>query len=110
MKLPQADRAIVDERKVREYLLSRSHPIGRLKAAFFARAGFEAKNWAALSSQLRELAVSGDATRGDAGEYGVKYLISGILKGPRGLGLEVTTVWLVPTGGGVPRLVTVYPR
>jgi hypothetical protein len=45
VKLPQADRAVVDERKVREYLLSRAHPIGRFKAAFFARAGFEAENW-----------------------------------------------------------------
>lgn len=110
MKLPRAERAIVDERKVRDYLLSKSHPIGRFKAVFFGRAGFEAKNWVALASQLRDLAVSGDATRGEASEYGVKYMISGILRGPRGLSLDVTTVWLVPTGGGAPRLVTVYPR
>lgn len=110
MKLPHADRAIVDERKVRDYLLSRSHPIGRFKAAFFARAGFEVENWVELASRLRELAVRGDATRGEAGKYGVKYMIFGILKGPRGPGLEVTTVWLVPAGGGAPRLVTVYPR
>jgi hypothetical protein len=110
VKLPGADRAVVDERKVRDYLLSRSHPIGRFKAAFFARAGFEAENWRDLASQLRELAIRGDATRGETSEYGAKYIISGILKGPRGLDLEVTTVWLVPTGGDAPRLVTVYPR
>lgn len=110
MRLPHADRAVVDERKVRDYLLSRSHPIGRFKASFFARAGFEAENWRDLASQLRELAMRGDATRGEVSEYGVKYMISGILKGPQGLNLEVTTVWLVPTKGGAPRLVTVYPR
>ena len=34
MNLPNADRAVIDARKVRSYLLSRSHPIGRFKAAF----------------------------------------------------------------------------
>ncbi len=97
MRLPNADRAIVDERKVRDYLLSRSHPIGRFKAALLARVGFEAANWGDLVLQLRELAVRGDAIRGEASTYDEKYMISGILNGPRSLNLEVTTVWLVPT-------------
>ncbi len=110
MKLPNAGHAIVEERKVRDYLLSKSHPIGRFKAALFARVGFEAEDWAELASQLRALAAHGDALRGEASKYGERYLISGILKGPRGLPLEVTTVWLVPREGSAPRLVTVYPR
>jgi filamentous hemagglutinin len=110
VKLPHADRAVVDERKVRDYLLSRAHPIGRFKAAFFARAGFEAENWFDLVSQLRELAVREDAIPGDTTEHGTKYMISGTLKGPRGPELEVTSVWIVRTPGGAPRLVTVYPR
>jgi len=110
VRLPNADRAIVDRRKVRDYLLSRSHPIGRFKAAFLACAGFEAGNWADLVSQLRELAVLGDALPGEPSEHGEKYMISGILKGPQGISLAVTTVWLVPTSGDAPRLVTVYPR
>jgi hypothetical protein len=110
VKLPNAERVVIDARKVRAYLLSRSHPIGRFKAAYFARAGFEASNWVDLVSQLRELAVRGEVVLGAATEYGQKYLISGILKGPRGVSLEVTAVWLVPTAGDTARLVTVYPR
>ena len=110
MKLPNADRAVVDEHKVRDYLLSRVHPIGRFKAAFLARAGFEAENWPELVLQLRELAVRGEAIPGDSTQYGAKYMISGTLKGSRGSGLEVTTVWIVRTPGSAPRLVTVYPR
>jgi len=110
VKLPNASGAVVDERKIRDYILSKSHPIGRFKAAFFARGGFEAENWHDLAVQLRQLAVSGEATRGESSEHGAKYMISGILKGPRGLSLEVTTVWLIPSGTSVPRLVTVYPR
>ena len=110
VKLPNADRAIVDKRKVRDYLLSRSHPIGRFKAAFLASAGFVPENWRDLATQLRELAALGDALAGDQSEHGEKYVISGILKGPQGLSLEVTTIWLVPAKGGAPRLVTVFPR
>jgi hypothetical protein len=110
MKLPNAERAVIDERKVREYLLSKSHPIGRFKAAFLARAGFEAGNWAELTSALRNLARRGEAVLGEAGEYGQKYLISGTLSGPRGVGLEVTTVWILPRPDAPPRLVTVFPR
>ena len=92
MKLPNAEQVVIDARKVRAYLLSRSHPIRRFKATFFARAGFEAGNWADLVSHLRELAVRGEAIPGVGTEYGQKYLVSGILKGPRGVSLEVTTV------------------
>ena len=80
MKLPNTERAVIDERKVREYLLSKAHPIGRFKAAFLARAGFEAGNWAELTSALRNLARRGEAVPGEAGEYGQKYLISGTLR------------------------------
>jgi hypothetical protein len=108
MKLPNAARAIIDERKVREYLLSKSHPIGRFKAALLARAGFEAANWVDLSSALFDLARSGEAILGETSEYGQKYSISG--RGPSGIALEVTTVWILPTPEAPPRLVTVFPR
>ena len=40
MKLPNGEQAIIDERKVREYLLSPSHPVGRFKLKFFSGIGF----------------------------------------------------------------------
>jgi hypothetical protein len=36
MKLPNGDRAMVHEAKVRDYLLSTDHPIGRFKARVFS--------------------------------------------------------------------------
>jgi hypothetical protein len=38
--LPNADRALIDEARIREYLLSDAHPVGRFKAAFFRSLGF----------------------------------------------------------------------
>ena len=110
MKLPNAERAVIDERKVRDYLLSRTHPIGRFKASFFARAGFTSADWQRLVQQLRSLAAHGKAVLGETSQYGQKYLISGTLTGPGGTSVEVTTVWIVQTGSDAPRLVTVHPR
>jgi hypothetical protein len=110
MKLPNAERAVIDEDKVRNYLLSRTHPIGRFKASFFARAGFGPSDWQHLILQLRSLATRGQAVQGESSQYGQKYLVSGTLTAPGGTSVEVTTVWLVLTGSDTPRLVTVHPR
>ena len=38
--VPNRDQAIIDLAKVSDYLLSRSHPVGRAKARLFNRFGF----------------------------------------------------------------------
>jgi uncharacterized protein DUF6883 len=110
VRLPNAWRAIIEERKVRDYLLSRSHPVGRFKAAQLARAGFEQTDWRALVTQLRRLAVRGTAIRGESTAYGQKYTVSGTLKRSGREGIRVLTVWIVPAPGRPPRLVTLLPR
>ena len=110
MRLPNAWRAIVEERKVRRYLLSRTHPVGRFKAAELARAGFEESDWRALVTQLRRLAVRGHAVPGASTAYGQKYLVSGTLRRSGWDGFKVQTVWIVTGPGRPPRLVTLFPR
>ena len=108
MKLPNADKAQVPEEKLRGYVLSTDHQIGRFKAQFFAGLGFSAGNWEQLRDRLLELAA-GDAELGEATKYGQKYIISGTLAGPGGRA-RVQSVWIVLTGDDIPRFVTVYPR
>ncbi len=110
MKLPSGDRAEIDERKLREYLLSPSHPVGRFKAAFFARVGFTSNNWRDLESELRRLAIEADAEPAQPSVFGRKYLTLGTLAGPGGAAAPVVVVWIIPAGRDTPRLVTVYPR
>jgi hypothetical protein len=61
MKLPNAQKAIVDEKKVREYLLSPSHPVGRFKAKFFGSIGFPPEAWSPFLKALQRLAEEGEA-------------------------------------------------
>jgi len=110
MKLPNSDRATIDERKLIDYVLSPEHPIGRFKAAFFRRHGFSVDNWQALGEQLLSLAWNEDAEEGERSRYGQKYLVSGILRGNSGQEVEVQSVWIILHGDDIPRLVTVYPR
>jgi len=109
MKLPSAERAAIAPAKIRDYLLSTSHPVGRFKAPFFASLGYTSVNWLRLDKDLRDLAVSGDAELGKDSPYGQKYEIRGTLRGPSGRFAEVLTVWIILFGGDVPQFVTAFP-
>jgi len=41
--------------------------------------------------------------------YGDKYIVKGLLKGPSGETVGVTTVWVVKKSEDSPRLITAYP-
>jgi hypothetical protein len=110
MNLPNGNAATVDERKVRDYLLSTSHPVGRFKARFFDSLGFVAENWQDLARAILELATQGDAQLVQDNELGSKYLVAGALTGPQGRSVDVVSVWIIRTGSDTPRLVTVYPK
>jgi hypothetical protein len=72
MKLPGAEQAVVEPEKVRDYLLSLEHSVGRSKARFFTRLGFVRDRWPELQQVLLALAQTGEAEIGDATELGQK--------------------------------------
>jgi hypothetical protein len=109
MVLPRTEDAVVDVAKVRDYLLSHEHPIGRFKAVFFESLGYARVDWMRLQSDLLDLCRSHDAVEGQASQFGRKYEVRGTLKGPSGREAEVVTVWVVLVGEDVPRFVTAYP-
>ena len=109
MGLPGAEGAVVEPRKLRDYLLSPSHPLGRFKAAFFARLGYTQEAWGVLSADLRRHAESGEASAAQAFRFGQKYEVTGILKGPAGKEAEVVSIWIILAGEDFPRFVTAFP-
>ena len=109
MKLPNCGKAVVEERKVRDYLLSASHPVGRFKARFFAGIGFSSEDWSVLQRELRQIAVAGEAQLVQESAFGRKYLVLGTVTGSKGRAAEVATIWIIRSGDDTPRLVTVYP-
>ncbi len=109
MKLPRAEAVQIDATKVRDYLLSRTHPVGRFKARVFAAVGFDDAKADAFIAEVRRIAAVGDVAEVEDFEYGRKYTVPGELTGPAG-SLQVLTVWIQEPGRADVRLVTVRPR
>jgi len=109
VRLPNGNKAIVEEAKLVDYVLSQTHPIGRFKARFFTSLGIGPENWELLHSGLLSMAATADAKLGQATEFGQKYLIPGHIEGPQ-KSADVLSVWIILVGEDCPRLVTVYPR
>jgi hypothetical protein len=82
MKLPAAQLAIVEPAKIRDYLLSSEHPVGRYKASFFTALGYTREDWQRLEAAFLHLAASEEAAPGQASEFGEKYEVRGTIKGP----------------------------
>ena len=109
MKLPNASRATGDAAKLRDYLLSPAHPVGRFKAPFFAALGYSRHQWSQLEADLRAQHLSQEAQPATTSSYGQKYEIRAILTGPAGRSAEVVSVWIILAREDLPRLVTAYP-
>lgn len=109
MKIPGGDRARIEPEKVRDYLLSLEHPVGRFKAAFLSKLGFSREEWPVLVARLRDIAISDDAVLGQASDFGQKYEVHGTLIGPSGRSAYFVTVWILLKNEDSPRFVTAYP-
>jgi hypothetical protein len=109
LKLPNANLAVIDKKKVVEYLLNREHPDNGGKADFFLGMGFYENDWEEFRSALRLLAVSASVTSTMESSHGKKYIVDGPINRPNGIERLVRSVWIVDAGETVPRLVTAYP-
>lgn len=109
MRLPGAEHAVVDAAKVRDYLLSPSHQVGRFKAQFFFALGYSQERWEILAADLRRHAADGTAVEGESSAYGQKFEIHGRLVGPSGRAAEITSVWILLRNTSAPRFITAFP-
>jgi len=109
VRLSQQD-TIIPPEKLRDYLLSPSHPDGRAKAVYLARLGYSPENWARLEADLREQHLSHEAIPARPSPYGRKYEILGPVTGPNGMTAWIRSIWIVRTEEDRARLVTLVPE
>lgn len=105
---PNFDEAIVDDSKLLDYLLARTHPVGREKARYFRSIGFKRQFPDGLRRALLFHARENRVVALQQTRFGAKYVIEGPLEAPSGSYL-VRTVWFVARHEAAPRLVTAYP-
>jgi hypothetical protein len=101
--------AVVANEKLTGYLLSRTHPIGRYKSAFFLGLGFSPDEPATLAAALKSL-LAAEVEPGEVTEFGQKVLARGEILGPKGQSGRVLAVWIILSGETQLRFVTAYPE
>ena len=109
MKVPNSDRAFIPEEKIRDYLLSTSHPVGRSKAVFFNRIGYSIDRIDLLSKDLKRILQENEVDKEVVTPYGNKYLVKGKIGAMFKKVIPVVTVWIIEKTDSVPRFVTAYP-
>jgi hypothetical protein len=104
------NRAIIQESKLCDYILSSVHALGRFKASFFISLGYSREGWRALAADLRQQHLTREAEIVEVNAFGTKYRIVGPLFGPVGRPAIVVSVWIIRSGEDAARLVTLYPE
>ena len=108
MKLPNADRAIVEIEKLRDYCLSSNHPRGRHKARVFATAlGITADDAEELRQAILSAVSIEDATPTERDEYGQRFIVDFVMV-RQDRQTDVRTSWIVRSGEDYPRLTSCY--
>ena len=109
MKIPNAERAVVDIRKLRDYRLNPEHDEGKHKAhQFYVKIGMRVDNAEELRDALLQAILTDDAKLEKNDVYGQRYTIDFTLHW-HGRQATIRSGWIINRGSEVPRLVTAYP-
>ena len=109
MIVPNAERAVVDLRKLRDYCLNPTHDEGKHKARLFAAALEMTKDDAGdLRDALLQAVKTQEAKLGRRDGYGQRYTVGFTLEyhGKRAM---IRSGWIIEHGSDTPRLTSCYP-
>jgi hypothetical protein len=109
MKIPNAERAIVDIRKLRDYCLNFEHDDGKHKAyLFFDALGITDNDAEELCDALLEAIKTHDAQLGKRDTYGQRYTVDFVYAW-KSKQATIRSEWIIEQGSDIPRLITAYP-
>ncbi len=109
MKLPNAERTVVDIVKLRDYCLNPYHPRGRHKARVFTAAlGLTMKDAELLRVALQNAALNSAAAPGEKDDYGQRYIIDFPMTGLGDRKAIIRSLWIIVSEENEPRLISCY--
>lgn len=109
MKLPNAELAVVDIRKLRDYCLNPLHDEGKHKARLFAaHLGMTMEDAEALHRILLQAVQTNEVQVGRSDAYGQRYTMDFVLMW-QDKQATIRSRWIIEHGSTVPRLTTCYP-
>ncbi len=109
MLIPNAENAIVDIRKLRDYCLNLDHDDGKHKARLFSSIlGMTTEHAEELRQILLEIVKVQDAQLGRRDEFGQRYTLDFIIKW-QDKNATLRSGWIIEHGSEIPKLTTCYP-
>lgn len=108
MKLPNADRAVVEIAKLRDYSLNPAHPEGKHKARVFQSAlDLTVDDAERLRQIVLDAILLFEATPRSSTPYGQRFVVDFEVKGLHGL-VTVRSAWIIRNNEDFPRLTSCY--
>ena len=109
MLLPNAEKAVVEIKKLTEYILDPEHPDGKHKARLFAGAlGLGRENAEDLRTALLYAVKTNEATYGKFDRFGQRYTVDFLFEW-QGRHAIIRSGWIIEHDSDIPRLTTAYP-
>ena len=109
MTVPNAERAIVDIRKLRDYCLDPTHDEGKHKARLFAASlGMTKDDAGDLRDALLQAVKTSEASLGRRDGYGQRYTVDFAFEWHRKRAV-IRSGWIIEHGSDTPRLTSCYP-
>jgi hypothetical protein len=109
MLIPDAENAVVDIRKLRDYCLNPEHDDGKHKARLFSSIlGMTADNAEELRQTLLEVIKTHEVRLGRQDEFGQRYTLNFTITW-QNKSATVRSGWIIEHSSVIPRLTTCYP-
>lgn len=109
MLLPNAENAVIDIRKLRDYCLNPEHNDGKHKARLFlSYLGMTADNAEELRQILLEIIQTQEVQLGRQDEFGQRYTLDFTIEW-QNRSATLRSGWIIEHGSDIPRLTTCYP-
>jgi hypothetical protein len=109
MLIPNAEKAVVDIRKLRDYCLNPEHDDGKHKARLFSSSlGMSADAAEELRQILLEVIQSHEARLGRQDEFGQRYTLDFTIEW-QNRSATLRSGWIIEHDAEIPRLTTCYP-
>ena len=110
MKLPNAELAIIDIEKIRDYCLNQDHPRGKHKARVFERdLGLTTGETEELIISIKKGIQEAECFEGEGDAYGQRYSVD-IRIEKNDVKAYVRTGWIIRRGEIQPRLTTCFVK
>lgn len=101
--------AVIEDKKLTEYLLSAVHPLGKHKARVFASWGYSLANKEEFKKRLLAVVHSRKIVKQEKGSHGINYTVHGRIKVPIGGFRSIKTGWTIEDGKRIAHLAMAVP-